>query len=190
MNAPSGDGARAPPSPTISSVFTGVSKWLCAGDSIVPVLLLAVPVVLVFTFIALQILGCTAACSSQHLSPRGFGDQPSGRWDHPIGGWSQASLELLAHPALRPCRSSILRCDRIAVLNGDLTCLRRIVRLTGLVFIRDGVIAAAVMSLGLLLLRSLPPLPLAGIGAALYFAILFALKTITWQEIWQFKRAK
>ncbi|HQG45832.1 MAG TPA: polysaccharide biosynthesis C-terminal domain-containing protein, partial [bacterium] len=66
----------------------------------------------------------------------------------------------------------------------------RIVRLTEKRFILDGLFAAIVMSAFLYGLRGWPVFAVVGIGATLYFAILFALKTITWQEIWQFKRVK
>ncbi|HNY90125.1 MAG TPA: flippase [bacterium] len=197
--------AATPFADHLNQVFTRGFKWLLLlAIPIVPgVLLLARPVVLGFygaayapSIPALQILGCTAAVLFLNIFTAGA----FGATNHQgrlviiqIGGLVvSASLNWLLIPRYAHVGSSIASLvTESAVLTATLIlAFRRIVRLTGLVFIRDGVIAAAVMSLGLLLLRSLPPLPLAGIGAALYFAILFALKTITWQEIWQFKRAK
>jgi len=189
----------------LNQVFTRGFRWLLLlAIPIAPgVLLLARPVVLGFygaayapSIPALQILGCTAAVLFLNIFTAGvFGaTNNQGRLVIiQIGGLMlSAGLNWLLIPRYAHVGSSIASLvTESAVLTATLIlAFRRIVRLTGLAFIRDGLFAAAVMSIGLLLLRSLPPLPLAGIGAALYFAILFTLKTITWQEIWQFKRVK
>jgi len=193
------------PAGDLNHLFTRGFKWLLLlAIPLVPgVALLARPVILGFygaayapSIPALQILGGTAAVLFLNIFAAGVFGATNNQGKLviiQIGGLIlSTALNYLLIPPFAHVGSSIssLVTESLVLTATLILAYSRIVRLTEKRFILDGLFAAIVMSAFLYGLRGWPVFAVVGIGATLYFAILFALKTITWQEIWQFKRVK
>jgi O-antigen/teichoic acid export membrane protein len=189
----------------LNRLFTRGFKWLLllAIPMVPGVLLLAEPVITGFygaayapAIPALQILGCTAAVLFLNIFTAGVFGATNNQGKlviiQIIGLALSATLNYLLIPQYAHVGSSIasLVTESVVLTATLILAFNRIVRLTEWRFIRDGLFAAAVMSGMIYGLRSLPVGLLAGIGAGIYFVVLFALGTITWREIWQFKRMR
>ncbi len=189
----------------LDHLFTRGFKWLLLlAIPLVPgVALLARPVILGFygaayapSIPALQILGGTAAVLFLNIFAAGVFGATNNQGKLviiQIGGLIlSTALNYLLIPYYAHVGSSLasLITESLVLTATLILAFSRIVRLTEKRFILDALFAAAVMSALLYGLRSWPVFVVVGIGAAVYFAVLFALKTITWREIWQFKRVK
>jgi len=186
-------------------LFTRGFKWLLllAIPMVPGVLLLARPVILGFygaayapSIPALQILGGTAAVLFLNIFAAGVFGATNNQGKLviiQIGGLVlSTSLNYLLIPHYAHVGSSMasLITESLVLTATLILAFKRIVRLTEKRFILHALLAAAVMSALLYGLRGWPVFAAVALAAALYFAVLFALKTITWQEIWQFKKVK
>jgi O-antigen/teichoic acid export membrane protein len=187
----------------LNRLFTRGFKWLLllAIPMVPGVVLLSKPVILGFyggayapSIPALQVLGCTAAVLFLNIYTAGVFGATNNQGKLVIiqmfGLALSATLNYLLIPHYAHVGSSIasLITESVVLTATLILAFSRIVRLTEWRFIRDAFIAAAVMSAAIYGVRSWPVGVVAGTGAAVYFAVLFALKTVTWQEIWQFKK--
>lgn len=189
----------------LNRLFTrGFKILLLLAIPMVPgVVLLSKPVILGFygdayapSIPALQILGCTAAVLFLNIFASGVFGATNNQGKLVIvqvaGLGLSMTLNYLLIPHYAHVGSSIASLvTETTVLTATLVlAFSRIVRLTERRFILDALGAAAVMSGVLWLVRSWPVLLAVMTGATVYFAVLFLLKTITWQEIWQLKQGR
>ena len=184
-------------------VFTRGFKWLLllAIPMVPGVLLLANPIIVGFygaayapSVPALQVLGCTAAVLFLNIFTAGVFGATNNQGKLVViqicGLGLSATLNYLLIPGYAHVGSSIasLVTESVVLMATLVLAFKRIVHLSERRFILDAAIAALMMSGVIYGVRTLPVGLVAGIGAVVYFAILFAFKTITWQEIWQFKK--
>ncbi len=186
----------------LNRIFTRGFKWLLflAVPMIPGVLLLSRPIIVLFygqafapAVPALQILGCTAAVLFLNIYTAGvFGaTNNQGKLVFiQIGGLVlSATLNYLLIPRWAHVGSSMasLITESVVLTVTLFVAFHRVVRLTEIRFLRDAVIAAALMSLVVYLLRDGQVWAVAGVAVAVYFGMLFILGAISCQEIAQMK---
>lgn len=187
----------------LNRIFTrGFKLLLLLAIPMVPgILLLSHPIITRFygagfeaAVPALRILGCAAAVLFINIYAAGvFGatnNQGKLVLVQVFGLALNFTVNYLLIPRLAHVGSSIATLTtEIAVCTITLIiAFRRIVRLTEYRFMRDAVLATAIMSVLIYFLRHQPVLPTAAAGIAVYFITLFGLKTLTRQDLRLWKK--
>ncbi len=186
----------------LNRVFTrGFKMLLLLAVPMVPgVLLLSQPIIVVFygqefapAVPALQILGCTAAVLFLNIYTAGVFGATNNQGKLvliQIGGLAlSATLNYLLIPHWGHVGSSMasFATESVVLTATLILAFKRIVRLTEIRFLRDAVLAATLMTVLIYLLRAWSVWLVVGCAVVVYFSVLFALRTISWQELAQLK---